>query len=129
MPLDDARRVPALDGRRGGARDLKKDVHANGKIRGVNKSSARLFHGLADLRQGSVPAGSSHHHVLAFSEASLNIGQDALRRGEVNYNVSRPQIRRGERSRISVFGAANHADLMAALAGYFGDQRASLAPA
>ena len=57
------------------------------KFAPYRKPGPVLFDHLAHLVQVAVPAGGSHHHVLARADASLDISQDSLRRREINHRI------------------------------------------
>ena len=71
----------------GGSCGLEKQVDADGKICGIQKTGAFLFNQLTDFLQIAVPTGGSDHHVLAGADASLDIAQDSLRDGEINHGI------------------------------------------
>ena len=129
MALEDLSGVVVAKSGRGGAGDIEKEIHANGEIRGIEEASIVLLDELADAVDFFVPAGRADDHILAGFDASLDIRENAVRRGEIDDRVNIMKFVGGEGGGVNVFLAAHDANVMPALACDFRDKRAGFASA
>ena len=118
-----------LQDSRCGSRGLEKQIDADREVRAIQETSLGLFDPLAHPFQVAVPAGGSYHHVLARADASLNISENSLGRGEINYRIDPGECAGGECRCAGIVRRAQQCDVMAALARHLRDQRAGLAAA
>jgi hypothetical protein len=102
-----------------GAGDLEEEIHANGKIRGIDESGTALLDQGADAIDFCVPAGGANHHILAGFHAGFDVGEDAVGSGEVDDGVDVAKVISRERSAGFVFLGAGDADVMLSRRGHF----------
>src|SRR5581483_996310 len=126
VALEDLAEVAVFQRGSRGARNFKKQIYANRKIRAINKAGSGSRDQGADSGQFRVPASGAYDHVLAGSYAGLDVQESGFWRGEVNYDLNLAQVLRGERRGARIIACAQDADLMPAFPRKIGDQRARL---
>lgn len=119
--------IPMAQGRGSGACRIEEEIHAYRKVRGVDESGSVLLDHAPDALPFPVPARRSHDHVLARFGASFDVGDHAVGGGEVDDGINLAKLKGRERGTRGVFFRSRNLDVMFALGGHFGDQRAGLA--
>ena len=76
VAFEDLSGVVVAQGCGGGAGDFKKQIYADGEVRGIEESSFVLLDQGADLVDVLVPAGGADHHVLARFDAGFDMVED-----------------------------------------------------
>ncbi len=129
VAFEDLSAVVALKCCGGGASDVQKEVHADGKIGTVDETGAMVLDQGADAVEFLVPAGRADHHVLAGFDAGFNVGDDAVWCGEIDDRVDAAKGVRSERGSAGVFLSADGVHVMPAFGGDFCYQRSGFASA
>ncbi len=113
----------------GSTGDLKKKIHANRKVGGIDESSSVLFHQFPDFIDFFVPSGCADDYVLASFYASFDVREHAMRGCEIDDGGDVLELFRSQRGATGIFFRARNFDLVLAFARYFCDQGAGLASA
>src|SRR5579859_4572578 len=71
MALKNLPRVIVAEGGSGAAGGVKKKIHPNGKVRGIDESRSMLFDELSNAVEFVVPPGRADDHVLAGTHAGF----------------------------------------------------------
>src|SRR5882762_6750908 len=111
---------------RSGRHRLKKQIHSDGKVGAIEKTSPRRQHLFAKARRMLMPTGGSDDHALAGTNTSLGIGCDSRRSREINYGIDIGEIVRCETTGVRVVQRTEDANMMASRVGDFRHQRACL---
>src|SRR5580658_1208533 len=129
MALENLTGIIVAQGGGGGAGDVEEEIHAYGKIRAIDESGALLRDQGADTIDFRVPAGCAHDHILASFQAGFDVGEDAVRSGEVDNGVDVAEVFRRECSAGDVLFGAGDADVMLAFGGNFRCERSRFSAA
>jgi len=127
VALEDLSGVVVMQGGGGGAGGFVEQIHADGKISGVDETGFVLRDQSADAIDLVVPAGGADDHVLAGFDAGFDVIEDDVRRAEVDDGVDVVEFFGGERCAGGVFFGAGDADVMLAVGGDFGDEGSGFA--
>ena len=104
-------------------RQLEELLHADGKIRAIEKGSALLRFGL-EFGKMRVPPRSSYHNAPTQGQHGADILNSRFGSCEVDDDIDTGQVRSRERRGMRVFVDVEGAHAVAALARHFGDERA-----
>src|ERR1700692_1378081 len=129
MALENLTEVLVLERGCSAARDVKKEVYANGKICGIEQTAFALLHQLPDSRQLAIQSGRADHNAFSRTTACFNIQKNYGWSGEVDDPVDRSNFGCGQSGALRILGGAKHMRMVAALACNFRYQRAGLAAA
>lgn len=77
----------------------------------------------------SVPSSRAHDHILPSPHASLDVADDAMRRGEIDDDLDSGQSLRSNRGCTRVLFGTDDFDSVMAFARDFGNQRPGFSPA
>ena len=121
MAFEDLSRVIVVQGCCRGVGNFEKEIHANGKIRRLQKSGVVFFDQLPDAADLSMPAGRADHHILTCPDARFDVGEHVVRSREIDDRVDAAQLLRRERGARGVFRRAGNLDVMLAFGGDFRD--------
>ena len=108
VAFEDLSGVVVAQGGSGGAGDFEEEIHADGKVCGVEESGPVLLDQCADAIHVVVPAGGADDHVLARFHAGFDVGEDRVRSREVDDGVNGFEGFWGQRGAGWILFRANH---------------------
>src|SRR5215469_14671702 len=117
MALEDLTGVLVAEGSCRGAGDVEKQIYADGKIWSVDESGFVLFDQRPNMIDILVPARGADDHVLASFHAGFDVGENAVRRGEVDHAIDLSQRLRPQGGTLDVLAGAYRACVMSPVSG------------
>jgi hypothetical protein len=119
VPFENLAGVIVAQGSGGGTGDVEEEIHAYGKVRGVDESGSVLLDQGANVVDFLIPSRRADDYVLAGFHAGFDVGEDALRGSEVDDGVDVAKIFLTERGAGGVFFGSGNADVVLACGGHF----------
>lgn len=129
VALENLARIIVAESGSGGAGNLEEEIYADGEIRAVKESCLVLLDQGADAIDVIVPACGADDHVLSGVDAGFDVGNDRVRRGEVDDGIDVVELFFCERGAGEILFGAGDLDSMLALGGDFRDERSGFASA
>ena len=129
VTLEDLTAVIVAQGGGGGAGYVEEQIHAYGKVCGVDESCFVLLDQGPNMVDFFVPTGGADDHILAGIHAGFNVGQNGVGSREVDYGVDGLQGFLGQGCAGWIFLRGDDSDVMLSLCCDFRYQGACLASA
>src|SRR5271163_21302 len=103
MTLENLAGIVVAQRGRGRAGDFKEKIYTHGEIGSIQESGSMFIDQMPYAVDFAIPAGGADYHVFTGADAGFDVGDDAMRRGEVDDCVDCTQFFGGEGDAVFVF--------------------------
>src|SRR5277367_3858728 len=127
MAFENLSGILVLQSSSSSTRHFIKQVYANRKLRAVQQSGPTLLDQFTNIWQVAEPSGGADNHAVTAVNASLNMPNHFMRRGEIDDDVNPVEFLLGQSGRAAIVRRAHHLNFVPPLVRDFRHQRARLA--